>query len=395
MARPPKRRGRGEGTITQLPDGRWQARLRLGKRKDGKRRRRVFYGKTKAEVLEKLRDAQATRVRAVKAKAGTMTVGEWLDRWLGAKKGQVEAGTYGFYERRVRLRLKPTIGDLLLAELEPLNVVEMHAELTRLGVSATEQHKVATTLRAALADAVDLELILVNAAKRVKKPKASPKEMHPLDLAQARAFLNEAIADRLFAYYAAALDTGARPGELFALHWPDLDLEARTVFIHRSLEEIDGRHRLKETKTPKSRRTLVLARSTVATLREHRRRMEAEGHAGEGCPVFCDTRGGYLRQSNLRRSSFLKILKRAKLPQVRPYDLRHTCATLLLLKGANVKLVSERLGHESVEITLKHYAHVLPSMQQQAADLVEEMFGHQMGTGAVRAESGKVSQATS
>ena len=80
MGRKPHRRGRGEGTITQLPDGRWRARLSLGKRKDGKRRRRVFYGKTKAEVLEKLRDAQATRVRAVKAKAGTMTVGEWLDR---------------------------------------------------------------------------------------------------------------------------------------------------------------------------------------------------------------------------------------------------------------------------------------------------------------------------
>jgi integrase len=369
MARPSKRRGRGEGTVRQLPDGRWQARLSLGKRRDGKRRRRVFYGKTKGEVLAQLREAQANRARVVKAKAGTMTVGAWLDTWLGAKKGQVEPGTYGFYERRVRLRLKPTIGEALLAELDPLAVVEMHAELTRQDVSPTEQRKVATTLRAALNDALDMDLILANPATRVKKPKATSKEMQPLDLDQARALLAAAGSDRLFAYYAVALDTGARPGELFALSWPDLDLEARTVFIHRSLEEISGKHRLKETKTPKSRRKLILARSTVAALRSHRLRMEEEGHAGEGHPVFCDTRGGYLRQSNLRRSSFLKILKRAKLPQVRPYDLRHTCATLLLLKGANVKLVSERLGHESVEITLKHYAHVLPTMQEHAADL--------------------------
>jgi integrase len=100
----------------------------------------------------------------------------------------------------------------------------------------------------------------------------------------------------------------------------------------------------------------------VDALRAHREAMLAEGSYAEDKPVFCDTRGGYLRKSNVLRTSFVPILRRAGLPRIRPYDLRHTAATLLLLAGESTKVVSERLGHSTATLTLDTYQHVLPGM---------------------------------
>ncbi|MFH1920115.1 MAG: site-specific integrase [Planctomycetota bacterium] len=115
------------------------------------------------------------------------------------------------------------------------------------------------------------------------------------------------------------------------------------------------------------------ARFALEFLHEHRKRMLAEGNAT--APVFCDTMGNYLRKSNFTRRSYKPLLARAEVPPIRFHDLRHTSATLLLLVGENPKVVSERLGHASIEITLNTYSHVLPSMQKAAADKLEKLLG--------------------
>jgi integrase len=185
--------------------------------------------------------------------------------------------------------------------------------------------------------------------------------------------------------YLTALDSGAHPGELFALLWSDVDLEGRYIIITKSLEEINGVLRIKPTKTAKSRRRIDLSAKTAATLGEHRKAMLAEGHIAG--PVFCDTQGTYLRNSNLRRNSFVPILAKAKLPHIRLYDLRHTSATLLLLADVPVKVVSERLGHSSITLTLDTYSHVLPTMQRRAADLIGQFLG-QTATKSSTCENG-------
>ena len=119
------------------------------------------------------------------------------------------------------------------------------------------------------------------------------------------------------------------------------------------------------------------APQTIAALHNHRKRMLAEGHLAG--PVFCDTQGGHLRNANLRRNSFKQILKWAKLPSIRLYDLRHTCATLLLLADESAKVVSERLGHSTITLTLDTYAHVLPTMQQRAAATMGKILGYRPG----------------
>jgi integrase len=136
---------------------------------------------------------------------------------------------------------------------------------------------------------------------------------------------------------------------------------------------------VKETKTAKGRRRIDLANSTVAILAEHRKAMLAAGFIFG--PVFCDSQGKYLRNANLRNNSFKPILVKAALPDIRLYDLRHTCATLLLLADVPAKVVSERLGHSSITLTLDTYSHVLPTMQRRAADLMGQILGREPNMG--------------
>jgi integrase len=134
--------------------------------------------------------------------------------------------------------------------------------------------------------------------------------MRPLDRAEARALLRVVSGDRLRCLYDVGLDTGARPGELFALHWPNVDWSSSELYIHSSLEEIDGRHRLKPTKTAAGRRRVKLSARSLASLAAHRERMRAEGREVEAGVVFVDTQGGYLRRSNFLRYSFAPALWR-------------------------------------------------------------------------------------
>src|SRR5262249_21310867 len=273
-----------------------------------------------------------------------LTVGQWLKRWLEMVKPTVEPNTYDPYERHVRLHIIPYIGGLKLVTLAKPQIRGWYAALTDAGVSAALQRKVGTTLTIALNHAVNDDILPGNPAMKVRKPKAKKPDMIPLDPDQVAAFLEAARPDRLFALYLTALDSGARPGELFALLWSDIDLDGRYITITKSLEESNGAFPVKPTKTAKSRRRIDLSPAAVAALAEHRTAMCSEGHIGG--PVFCDTQGGYLRQSNLRRNSFMPVLERANqkareeaekiskatgkevapplLPRIRLYDLRHT-----------------------------------------------------------------------
>jgi integrase len=341
-----KRRGRGEGGINQRPDGRWEARVSLGYDGTGKRKRISVYGATKAEVQEKLRQLQTDAATGRLSDAGNLTVGQFLDRWLATTKPTVATHTFIPYERDCRLYLVPHLGGVKLAKLTALHVEKLYTDLTAAGVSSSMQRKAGTTLRVALQHAVHpLHLIPHNPAADVPKPRHEPEDMQVLDPEQVSRFLAAARQDRLFALYAVALDSGAREGELFALAWADVDFDGSAISITKSLEETRGQLELKDVKTKKSRRRVPLSAFAMEALADHRKAMLAEGNYRPDAPVFCDTEGSWLRKSNVLRRSFRPILARAELPAIRPYDLRHTSATLLLLAGEGVHWASN--GDES------------------------------------------------
>jgi integrase len=369
-----KRRGRGEGSIEELPSGKFRVVLSLGRDPaTGKRRKLQETFDTKKAALAWKHEQQTAHGKGQLADAGKLTVGQWIDQWLEAKRAKVEANTYRYYEIRVRRFLKPMLGDTQLGRLRTLDVESLFARMTADGHSAAEQRNAATTLRASLQDAVRHNLIPSNPAARVKKPKAQAREIKALDQHQARQLLAAAAADRLAAIFDLMLDAGCRPGEAFGLHWADVDLEGAMVFFRQSLENYRGELRLKAPKTARSRRKVRLARRTVEVLRRHRESMRAEGRDVVAGPVFPDTRGGLLQQSNFHKTTWRPARDRAGLAGFRFNDLRHTSATLLLGSGVSLRVVADRLGHETPATTLKFYAAALPDQQQAAADTFDRL----------------------
>ncbi len=159
-----------------------------------------------------------------------------------------------------------------------------------------------------------------------------------------------------------ALNTGMRQGELLALKWEDVDLEGGHLRVRRTLTHADKAFVLGEPKTKNSRRTIRLTKGTISALQDHlSRQLEEIEEMGSlyqpGGLIFATEAGTIINPSNLRNRSLKPLLKRASLPPIRFHDLRHTCATLLLSKNVNPKVVSEMLGHSSISITLARIIH--------------------------------------
>jgi integrase len=367
------RRAKGEGNVRQMPNGKFKARMSYVDAA-GKRHQPTSYFDTKRQALAWLHEQHDKHNKGQLTDAGKRTVGQWLDEWLTIKKPQVEPNSYVYYEQNVRLHLKPVLERTPLAKLRSTHVAALYGALTVKGVSSATQKHVGVTLSAALNDAVKMGLLPSNPARAIKKPKAQRHEIHPLDAEQARAFLKAAATDRLHALYVLALDTGMRQGELFGLLWDAVDFTTGTVSVIRSLEEKAGQHRLKDVKTPTSRRRIRVSSATIAALNQHRQRQLAKGQYREDGPVFLDTEGHWLRKSNLRRRSFASALRRAKLPlTTRFHDLRHSAATIMLLNGINVKAVSVTLGHADIGTTLDIYSHFMPEMAEQRAEVMQRV----------------------
>lgn len=346
---------------------------------DGPKRRYVS-GRTREEVRRKLSKAMADRDGGLVFDAGGLTVGEYLDRWLSdCVKGTVRESTFERYEYTIRPHIKPALGRLKLKNLTPAHVRGFYREKLDAGLAPATVHKMHVVLHKALDQAVADSLIPRNATDAVKVPRIDREEIKPLTAEEANRLMEAASEDRLEAIYVLAVRTGLRQGELLALKWEDLDLEEGTLRVRRTLTYAGGKHSLSEPKTKKSRRTVRLTSGAVAALRHHLKRQMGEmDRLGSlykpGGLVFASETGGIINPSNLRNRSFARLLRRAGLSGqgVRFHDLRHTCATLLLSKNINPKIVSEMLGHATIAITLDTYSHVLPTMQKSAIRALEE-----------------------
>ena len=295
-----------------------------------------------------------------------------MDRWLATVKSSVAPGTHARYKSTIEHQIKPFIGGVRLSRIEPIHVEQLFVMLESKGFSPQAIQFAGLRLVTALQHAVRLGLAQINAAREIDRPTVPKTELRCWDAEEANMFLKAARAHRLSALYVLALSTGMRQGELLGLQWADVDFDGAVVTVRRSLEELHGKLRLKQTKTGNSRR-IDLPPFAVDALRDHRVAMLTEGHIkGQ---VFCAPAGGFIRKGNLYDRSFLPLLEEAGVPRIRFHDMRHTCATLLLQAGENVKVVSERLGHKNIATTLGTYSHVLPTMQKGAADKLQVLFG--------------------
>jgi integrase len=374
------KRGNGEGSIYPIRDKNGRI---IGYRASywvhtaNGPKRRYLSGKKREDVADKLIEALGNRAQGLIFDAGTLTVEEYLERWLkDSVRDTVRPSTYEVHRHMVEPHLIPALGRLKLKDLNPVHVRHLYREKLDSGLSAATVRKMHSVLRKALKQAVLDGLIPRNVCEAVKPPKAERKEIAPLDREQAKALLEAASGDRLEALYVLAVHTGMREGELLGLKWEDVDLERGVLRLRRSLVREGGKTALGDLKTPKSRRSVRLTRAAGGALRGHLERqleeMERMGSLYQpGGLVFATESGTLINPSNLRNRSFKPLLKRAGLPHICFHDLRHTCATLLLSQGTHPKLVQELLGHATIAMTLDTYSHFLPSMGDQTVRAME------------------------
>jgi integrase len=361
------KRANGEGTIYKRSDGRWCASITLPKGK-----RQHFLSNDREEVARQLTAAKKKRDEGLPIINDRQTVSEFLNRWLKDRvTPSARRSTIRGYESKIRIHIIPEIGTVQLSRLTPQRLQSFLNDRLHNGLSPRTVHHLRAILRAALSDAMKWGLVARNVADLVDPPRVPHEEVQVLSPDEAQQLLAVVQGNRLEALYSVALALGLRQGEALGLRWEDIDFDAGTLRVRRSLQRIGGAFEFVEPKTVRSHRTLALPNVAAVALREHRTRQLSERLAAgpmweELGLVFTRQSGKPLYGSNVTRD-FQRMLERAGLRRLRFHDMRHACASLLIAQGVHPRIVMETLGHSQIGITMNLYGHVLPDVQRQAA----------------------------
>ncbi|HEX8423828.1 MAG TPA: site-specific integrase [Pyrinomonadaceae bacterium] len=296
----------------------------------------------------------------------------------GIPKGVDDERDQGAYAALLKRYVREPLGHRRLDKLQPLDIQAIYAAMQPRGLSARIVRHTHSALRNGLKQAVKWGLLSRNPCDLVELPKVPHKERRVLSPDEAHSFLQAAAVMQHGLIFEFALLTGMRPEEYLALQWSDVDFNRGTAQVRRALVRHKKSWSFEEPKTARSRRMIYLPAPLQRKLAAHKRQ-QAEGRLKLGAAwqafdlVFCGEWGTPLSIPNITYRYFRPILTKAKLPRIRLYDLRHSCATLLLIAEENPKVVSERLGHSTIVLTLDTYSHVLPTMQQNASAKLERM----------------------
>lgn len=348
---------------------------------------------TKREAETRLNELLTQADKGQFIEPSKLTLGEWLTEWLGkaVKPPARRLGTYNTYKHVIDGHiLKSPIAGIRLQRLKATDLKGYYSSLT---VSSSTQAQHHAILHSALKAAVLDGLVPRNVASLVVgKPKATRDQHADIQVwtaDEARRFLTSARADgpQSAAFYTLALETGMRKGELCGLKWGDVDFERARVSVVRQLVVVGPEPEFGPPKNGKPR-TIDIAPATVQLLRAQRQhqaeiKMRNRRAYQDYDLVFAkewgdlhkreDSLGKPLQMNNIGQREFAKLVKASGVKRIRFHDMRHTCATLLLQANVPAKVVQERLGHKRIQITLDTYAHVLPSMQQDAAALLSSL----------------------
>lgn len=317
------------------------------------------------------------------------TVGEWMTAWLSDYAlMRVCGSTYRGYAGVVRRYIVPHLGAVPLDKLSPDMVQAFYRALQAPGASRTGGPLSARTvlqvhvvLHQALTKAVALRRLELNPADRaqgVERPRIRYKQQIALDENETAQLLARAHGDRLYLPILLAVTTGLRRGEMLALNWADVDLDRATIGVYRTWDRRGEGYELKEPKTRRSRRVVVMPAITADALRAHRERQlrnrigqRASSPASYGELVICMPDGTPWWPDSFS-SAYRDFIRRTGL-RGRFHDLRRSHGSQLIKVGVPMKVVSERLGHASTAFTMDVYTDVLSGMQEDAAARIDSM----------------------
>jgi integrase len=368
-------------SVAIRPNGRYRYIIELGNDPvTGKRRQ-----DTKSGFLTEHEAEMAKMKKLLEYGAGTYiaptkkTVKEYFENWLIHKESQVKGGTLRNYHSWTYIHVIPNLGNVALKELQPYHLDYLYISLRKAKkpLSTRSINHIHGMIKDALNHAVLTKLIIENPAKIAKPPRCSKVELEVWDEHQLVKFLDVSKTESFQGVFLILATTGMRVGEALALRWSDINLTTGFLSVRRTYSKTFKGYAFSEPKTRSSIRNIPLPVQTIQFLIQHKKQQniwkkEMGAEFTDMGLVNCSQKGTPIDARNLARQ-WSRIIKREDLKRIRMHDLRHTHATLLLRGNVHVKIVSERLGHSSVDITMDTYSHLLPGMQETAVTAFERV----------------------
>jgi len=365
------------GHIRERSPGRW-AIVIDGRDVNGKRKRRWYsFAGTKRQAQLETARIIAEIQKGTAVEPSRLTVAQFLEQWLAHKKPQTALKTQERYASIVHPNISPAIGTVALTKLQPIMISAAYsAALTRLAPrTVCHVHRI---LKQALKQAVRWRLLPRNPCDDCDPPKLERREMRVWDVATITLALKLARPWCVYIPMVLAALCGLRRGEIAALRWRHVDLERGQLSVTESAEQTKAGVRYKPPKTGRGR-TVAMPALVIAELRAHRLR-QMQGLLRLGVRLtddafVCARQDGAAQQPQSITHAWDGFVASTKLPRIRFHDLRHSHATIMLVSNIHPKVVSERLGHSRVSLTLDTYSHMLPGMQEEAAAAIDAAFG--------------------
>jgi integrase len=339
--------------------------IEAGRKPDGKRNRLYFFvhgtpAYTEKWMADKIKEIERDGYK----RPSKMTVAEYMTQWYEFKQtANLSPKTLEGYELYIRLHVTPRIGGLRIEELEPLHIQRFYSDL-REKLSPTSIERIHQMLHNALKQAVKWQILPTNPAAMVEKPKRTKYQAETLQLEDYGRFIERVEKSPARDVILFSLHTSMRRGEVLALRWQDIDFASGMVYVRKNLVRVNGKNIVKDTKTTRSSRPIMLTEHALDML--YRLSVEKRSEF-----VFCRDDGS-LRDLTTTGNQCKRVVTALGLDGIRLHDLRHTHATWLLQQGVHPKIVQERLGHSTIRTTLDIYSHVIPSMQREAVDAFEK-----------------------
>jgi integrase len=283
----------------------------------------------------------------------------------------VKASTYQFKMTVINKHILPELGNIKLVDLKPLTIQKFYSKKLKAGYSASYIKSIHAVISKILKAAAEWEYIPKNIAPLIKAPRIPTRNVTVWSMEEANQFINFVQGRRFFIAYILAIYTGMRKGEILGLKWKNCDLENARLCVSQTLSKVKEGLVFQEPKTKGSKRTISLPSFAVQCLKKHKAlqnelKLKFGNTYEDNALVIASGLGRPIDPADNNRD-MKYVIKKNNLPPISFHDLRHTHATTLLLLGENPKVVSERLGHANVGITLDTYSHVLPDMQKDLA----------------------------
>lgn len=359
----------------------WQAVIDRRDPVTGERNRLVigtYRLKKEAEKAE--RDALTMKERGTSIDPSKVTVGEVLDDWLRTKRAEVRAQTAAGYEITIRKHISPALGSIPVQKLSAARLQKQYNDWRDAGVGVRTIRNCHMRMSQALDQAMRHNIVATNVCRSVRPPRDSPRRAEVWDGEQLKDFLAVAKDDHLHPLWHLLVATGMRRQEALGLRWQDINWERGAAHIVQTvIADIANRGAAlvqQGTKTKAGARTVRLSPDTLALLKDYRKEWLEKKLAAstwlDSDLIICTAKGTPINPNNVTRS-FDALVRLAGVPDITVHGMRHTHATQLLKEGVSPKIVSERLGHSTTAITMDIYSHVLPDMQDVAAEAIDRI----------------------